>query len=93
MKFGEASCSGQVAAWITHGRNDDVVSFCLGEMTREHWADANGCDSATSAVGPGECVEHNGCDGSYPVVWCPTDEDHSPPDFSDAEIWDFFARF
>ena len=93
ITYGTPTCVGQVAAWITHGRNDDVVDFCLGELTRDYWQSDNSCSTTGTANGVGECVEYDGCDPGYPVVWCPSDEDHSPPPYHAAEIWAFFSRF
>ena len=92
-KYGEASCTGDVAAWVTHGRADPTVAFCLGEWTLEHWLEQNGCSDSSTANGVGECVEYSGCATGYPVVWCPTDLAHSSPDYAPAEIWKFFSRF
>ena len=91
--FGAPSCTGQVAAWITHGRADEVVTFEQGEGSRDHWLAANSCGSEATPIGPEECVEYSGCDADYPVVWCPTDLGHTPPGYSAEEIWKFFQRF
>ncbi len=93
VTYGAASCVGQVAAWISHGRNDDVVDFCLGELTRDYWQGDNSCESSSTANGVAECVEYDGCDSGYPVVWCPSNEAHTPPAYQDTAIWEFFSRF
>jgi len=93
VTYGAATCVGQVAAWISHGRNDNVVDFCLGELSRDYWQTENNCGAAGTANGVGECVEYDGCDPGFPVVWCPSDEAHSPPAYQDTAIWEFFNRF
>ncbi len=86
-------CSGKVAAWITHGRNDPTVAFSEGEASRNFWKNRNNCGDTTDDIGPGECAEYQGCDDGLPVVWCPTDLAHEPPDFAGVQIWNFFDRF
>jgi len=93
LQYADASCTGEVAAWITHGSADTTVRFCQGEKSRDYWVDANGCTSDTTGIGPENCVEYTGCDPGYPVVWCPTDLGHRSPGFSGEEIWKFFSRF
>jgi poly(3-hydroxybutyrate) depolymerase len=86
-------CVGQVAVWLTHGRNDDVVAFAFGVASRDYWLTANNCSTSTDAVGPDECVEYLQCDPGAPVVWCPSSESHSPPSYAAEAIWDFFSSF
>ena len=86
-------CVGQVAVWLTHGRNDDVVGFALGVASRDYWLATNSCGSVADAVGPGECVEYLQCDPDSQVVWCPTDEYHVPPAHAAEAIWQFFSSF
>jgi len=86
-------CVGEVAAWITHGRNDGTVSFESGEASRDFWAAKNGCTEMTMALPRDECVEYVGCDSALPVVWCPTNNGHQDPPYAAEEIWNFFSRF
>jgi poly(3-hydroxybutyrate) depolymerase len=88
-----ANCVGQVAAWITHGNTDNIVSFSSGQASRDHWAMANGCDDSTTPVGPEACVAYDGCDPGYPVHWCEFDGGHTVPGFAAAAVWAFFSQF
>ena len=91
--FGCAGCTGQVAAWLTHGSADAIVSYASGQASRDHWKEANGCADTSVVTGIDACVEYNGCDEGYPVVWCPTSLGHSTPAFAPSSIWEFFDRF
>jgi poly(3-hydroxybutyrate) depolymerase len=93
LQYAEANCTGEVAAWITHGSADTTVRFCQGEKSRDYWEGANSCAPDTTGIGPDNCVEYTGCNAGYPVVWCPTDLGHRSPSFSGEEIWKFFSRF
>lgn len=44
-----AGCSGQVAAWISHGNEDTVVRYSGGEDSRDHWVEANHCQTSSNA--------------------------------------------
>jgi polyhydroxybutyrate depolymerase len=89
-------CTGQVATWIAHGTLDEVVPFMFGEMSRDSWAAANGCDASMSeAVDPAPCVAFLGCDAGFPVHWCEHDipdfMGHTWPAWAGEGIWSFFA--
>jgi poly(3-hydroxybutyrate) depolymerase len=87
------SCTGKVASWITHGRNDTVVQFSQGQESRDYWRTANGCDETSTETGVGECVSYDNCDDGYPVVWCPSNEQHRPPSYAPQAMWNFIAQF
>lgn len=87
----QGTCSGAVAAWITHGSNDSVVAFSQGEGSRDHWLASNGCGTGTSQVTPTPCVAYDGCLASAALHWCPHDGGHEWPSFAGAGIWSFFA--
>ena len=91
--FGGSTCTGQVAAWIAHGNNDETVDFSNGESSRDHWAAANGCDTSQSTVPSPNypCVEYVGCDPSYPVRWCEYDDGHDWASFAPEAMHDFFS--
>ena len=93
--FGDADCTGQVAVWLTHGSADWTpgVNWEAGKDSRDDWQVANSCADTSVATGIDACVEYNGCDEGYPVVWCPTSLGHLPPDFAPSSIWEFFDRF
>jgi poly(3-hydroxybutyrate) depolymerase len=89
---GGGACTGQVAAWIAHGNMDNVVQFSSGEGSRDHWVEANHCDSTSMPSGD-NCVAYDGCDDGMPVVWCEFDGGHTVPGFASEEIWAFFSQF
>jgi len=90
-------CVDQVAAWLAHGNMDMVVPFSQGEMSRDHWAMANGCDAASEPVDPAPCTAFTGCDDGQPVTWCEHDIPdflgHTWPSWAGSAIWKFFAQF
>lgn len=89
--FGGTTCTGQVAAWLAHADNDETVDFSSGEGSRDHWAEANGCDTGDAqAVTPDGCVSYGGCDAGYPVHWCVYHEGHDWADFAPEGMWNFF---
>jgi poly(3-hydroxybutyrate) depolymerase len=89
------SCKGQVAAWLTHGTDDDAVSFASGEKSRDFWLAANHCTTMTVTGTPAQCQNYQGCDAGYPVIWCPhtADGGHQHPSFGRAAVREFFATF
>lgn len=91
--FGGTSCTGQVAAWLSHGNMDDIVKFSSGEGSRDHWVEANHCSSSSMPQGSNGCVAYDGCDDGFPVIWCEFDGGHTVPSFASAEIWAFFSQF
>jgi polyhydroxybutyrate depolymerase len=90
---GAKPCVGQVAVWMSHGNQDTTVPFEAGVASRDHWVAANHCTGQTSPVGPGTCVEYQGCDPGYPVDWCEFDGGHVIPSFAAQGIWQFLSRF
>ena len=90
---GSKPCVGEVAVWMSHGNQDTTVPFEAGVASRNHWVAANHCGSDTKAVGPGTCVEYQGCDTGYPVDWCEFDGGHTIPSFATQGIWSFLSRF
>jgi poly(3-hydroxybutyrate) depolymerase len=93
--FGGTTCTGQVAAWIAHGTNDDTVALSSGEDSRDYWVEANGCDISQNSVPSADypCVEYGGCAAGYPVRWCQYDGGHEWPEFAPQGIYDFFSSF
>jgi poly(3-hydroxybutyrate) depolymerase len=92
--FGGGTCTGQVAAWLSHGRMDNVVQFSSGQGSRDHWVMTNHCDAMmTQPEGSNGCVAYQGCDDGFPVVWCEFDGGHTVPPFATDEIWTFFSQF
>ena len=90
-----SECAGQVAAWLTHGVDDASVSLSSGEGSRDHWAQANGCSDMTVPGTPAACLEYQGCDPGFPVIWCPHENDggHQHPSFGREAVRNFLASF
>jgi polyhydroxybutyrate depolymerase len=86
--------SDTVAAWLTHGTEDQVVPFSQGEASRDALLDRNGCADTTMPTEPDPCVAYDGCAEGMPVVWCPHGEielsGHMWPRFAGPAIWAFF---
>jgi polyhydroxybutyrate depolymerase len=75
------------------------VDITSGEGSRDYWPGKNGCtsDSATYAATGLDCVDYNGCNEGYPVVWCtytdPEEGHNYPRDTAPQTILDFFSQF
>ncbi len=82
-------CQGAVAAWITHGKNDDTVELLYGEQARDVWLHYNECSDSSEAVEPTSCVAYDGC--SRDVHWCQHGGEHEWPSFAGNAIWSFFS--
>jgi poly(3-hydroxybutyrate) depolymerase len=89
------TCQGQVAAWLTHGTDDDSVMFTSGEGSRDHWVEANHCTEETLPGTPAQCLNYQGCDAGHPVIWCPHTDDggHQHPSFGREAVREFLASF
>jgi polyhydroxybutyrate depolymerase len=89
------TCQGQVAAWLTHGTDDDSVPFASGEASRDYWLGANHCTTMTTTTDPPQCLNYQGCDSGHPVIWCPhtADGGHQHPSFGRAAVRAFLAGF
>jgi poly(3-hydroxybutyrate) depolymerase len=90
------TCTGQVAAVIIHGQNDNVVGPENGPLTRDFYRALNHCTSMSQPVTGytdtlSNCVEFQGCDSGFPVFWC----QHTDPEYSNTNHgWPrFAARF
>jgi polyhydroxybutyrate depolymerase len=87
-------CTGQVAAIVIHGKNDNVVGPENGPKTRDFYAALNNCGTMTTPVmgytdSQSNCVAFQGCDAKYPVYWC----QHSDPNYSNTNHgWPKFAN-
>jgi poly(3-hydroxybutyrate) depolymerase len=64
------TCVGQVAAVLIHGSSDTTIDISRGEASRDFWLKANHCGTTTVPVEPSPCVQYQGCDAGFPVVWC-----------------------
>jgi poly(3-hydroxybutyrate) depolymerase len=86
-----ATCTGKIAVWLTHGTADGIVPYASGESTRDFWTAANGCAATTAPASPGNCVAFDGCEEAYPVHWCEHAGVHQPPPYAREGIWGFFS--
>ena len=88
-------CKGPVAAWITHGMDDDSVAFTSGEKSRDFWLMKNGCTTTTAQGTPMQCQNYQGCMPGYPVIWCPHvgETGHQEPAWGRVAVREFFAGF
>ena len=87
------TCTGQVAAFLGHGISDPTVSLSTGQSSRDFWLKANHCGTTTTPIEPSPCVEYQGCDADYPVVWCEFDGVHEVKSLETTGAWAFFQRF
>ena len=99
-RFGGGSClTHPIAAWMTHGTMDTSssggVDFSAGESARNRVLTLNHCAATTMTVPPttSMCVAYDGCDGGYPVHWCPHPAAHTIPSFAAEGIANFFLQF
>ena len=91
---GSSCVSHDIAAWMTHGDADKTLAFTSGESARDRIVALNHCGSTTHAVDPSPCVQYDGCDAGYPVVWCPVaGGGHAIPSFAASAIATFFQQF
>lgn len=85
-------CSGRVAAWLAHDRNDEAAPFVRGVSARDRLLMQNGCSQETVPATDG-CVRYTGCADGYPVVWCETEGlgHHIRGDYAPEAVWKFFS--
>jgi polyhydroxybutyrate depolymerase len=76
----ERTCTGNVAAIVTHGPNDTVVAFSGGVAMRDFYLARNGCSQTTTPGPDSPCVTYQGCQPGLPVAWC----QHTEPTYTDA---------
>jgi polyhydroxybutyrate depolymerase len=98
------TCTGQVAAVVIHGKNDNVVGPENGPATRDFYVALNHCGTTTQPVQGytdpmSNCVQYQGCDAGYPVYWCQhTDPNyggtnHGWPRFAPNMLWSLFSSY
>ena len=89
------TCAGTqpIAYWASHGTSDPTINISNGQAARDAFATRNHCTAQTTAGSPTGCVNYQGCDAGYPVVWCPFDGVHEPAPFAGAAIWAFLSQF
>ena len=84
---------GPIAMWQSHGNNDGTVSLSAGKQARDFILKRNGCGTQTKPVDPSPCVEYQGCEEGYPVIYCEFNGGHEQPNFATNAIWKFFSQF
>jgi polyhydroxybutyrate depolymerase len=83
-----------IAAWVTHGEQDTTLAYATGVTAKDRIVTLNHCGSTTHPVDPAPCVQYDGCDADYPVIWCSVaGEGHAIPSFGASAIARFFAQF
>jgi hypothetical protein len=79
----------QASHWPSFVRSASETSPLSGSLV-----ESNGCTTQTKSVDPSPCVEYQGCQAGYPVVWCVRPGDpHAIPSFGAAAIARFFQQF
>ena len=89
------TCTGTqpIAYWSSHGTNDTTIGISSGQTARNTFMTRNHCSTQTQPGSPAGCVNYQGCDPGYPVVWCTFDGVHEPAPFAGSAIWAFFSQF
>jgi polyhydroxybutyrate depolymerase len=89
-------CKGQHGRIYLHDSTDNSNRLDSDLPSRARMLKTNHCGPAmdTSAFDPAPCVEYQGCDPDYPVVWCQTSgEGHNRQDMlARTAFWNFFQR-
>ncbi len=91
---GTSGCMGQVGRMYVHDANDNDNLISWDTPSRDRMIATNNCSTTTMPVDPSPCVEYQGCDPDYPVVWCQTSgQGHSRQDnLAAPAFWKFFQR-
>lgn len=88
------SPANRVAVWGSHGSMDTALPVEMALPIRDAFVERNGCGAETIPVEPSPCVEYQGCDDGYPVVWCLVEgQGHAIPEYGPAAIAEFFQVF
>jgi polyhydroxybutyrate depolymerase len=104
LNASQRECTGQVTAVVIHGKNDSVVGTANGPATRDFYLEVNNCTSMSMAVTGfsdtlSNCVEYQGCDAGFPVVWCQhtdpnySNTNHGWPAFAAKYLWEKFSSY
>jgi len=100
----QRDCTGQVTSVVIHGENDNVVGPENGPLTRDFYVALNHCDSMSVPVEGytdtlSNCVEYQGCDEGFPVIWCQhtdpeySNTNHGWPRFAARFLWERFSSY
>jgi poly(3-hydroxybutyrate) depolymerase len=79
--------------WASHGMSDPTINISNGQAARDTYIQRNHCTTQTTAGSPAGCVNYQGCDPGYPVIWCPFAGVHEPPSFAGTAIWAYLSQF
>jgi polyhydroxybutyrate depolymerase len=82
-----------IAMWQAHGDADDVVPIADGKKGLDIVLKKNGCGTQTTPVDPSPCVQYQGCNPGYPVIFCQFKGKHGVQSFAAAAVWAFFNQF
>ena len=83
-----------VAIWATHGDADTVLPISAAQSMIDALVKYNGCSTETKPIDPSPCVEFQGCQAGYPVIWCVRPGDgHAIPSFGGSAIAAFFQQY
>jgi polyhydroxybutyrate depolymerase len=92
-----------IAVWGAHGTTDETVTYMSGESARDAYVTRNHCQTTTAPLAPSpcpasgsdgcSCVQYQGCDAGYPVVWCSHGGGHTIPQWTGPGIAAFFQQF
>jgi poly(3-hydroxybutyrate) depolymerase len=92
-----------IAVWGAHGTTDETVTYMSGESARDAYVTRNRCQTTTAPLAPSpcpatasdgcSCVQYQGCDAGYPVVWCSHSGGHTIPQWTGPGIAAFFQQF
>lgn len=95
-----ADCQGPIAAMLVHDDTDDMNKIEEGIKARDRIKAINGCADETKPYSwdtnlgtASPCVEYQGCEPGYPLVWCPThDKGHSDQvPITTTGVWKFWS--
>jgi hypothetical protein len=79
--------------WASHGMSDTTIDISNGEAARDTYIQRNHCTTQTTPGSPTGCVNYQGCDPGYPVIWCPFAGMHEPPSFAGTAIFAYLSQF
>jgi poly(3-hydroxybutyrate) depolymerase len=84
-----------IAGMLIHDQDDPDNDVSGGIKARDRLRELNGCGTETKPIAPEPCVEYQGCNSGYPVIWCQTQgEGHSRQDsLTVPALYEFFAQF
>jgi poly(3-hydroxybutyrate) depolymerase len=88
-----ASSGRPVAVWQAQGASDTTVAPDRAKAANDYFVARNHCGTETMPVSPSPCVEYQGCDPGYPVIWCEFSGGHTPWNMAPDPVWDFFSQF